>query len=33
MPEGDRPARYDLMRLRGIIRERLEAAQREKAEG
>jgi uncharacterized membrane protein YebE (DUF533 family) len=33
MPEGDRPARYDLVGLRVLIRDRLDAAQKEKAEG
>jgi uncharacterized membrane protein YebE (DUF533 family) len=32
MPEGDRPARYDLGAVRRLIQERLEAAQRAKAE-
>jgi len=32
MPEGDRPARYDLVALRRIIGERLQAAQAARAE-
>jgi uncharacterized membrane protein YebE (DUF533 family) len=32
MPDGDRPARYDLGAVRRLIQERLEAAQRAKAE-
>jgi uncharacterized membrane protein YebE (DUF533 family) len=32
MPEGDRPARYDLLALRRIIGERLQAAQAARAE-
>jgi len=31
MPEGDRPARYDLVRLREIIQERLAAAQEQRS--
>jgi uncharacterized membrane protein YebE (DUF533 family) len=33
LPEGDRPARYDLPRLRKVIAQRLEEAQRRKAGG
>ena len=32
MPDGDRPARYDLPKLREIIEERLTAAQKARAE-
>ena len=32
LPEGDRPHRYDLKRLRGVLRERLAEAERLRAE-